>query len=147
MKIITLTLYSAIRIGFEQPSYTFIEPPFMDQFQIFLTKEDHRLSEQAFNMTFELFTLNVSDLYQSASLGEDFIIETVTIIFHSFTQRVPYNFILLPDDDPRETETFYVSICSNCSLDDQFPTYFPPNSLSSEASIVIIDTESMCILI
>ena len=136
--------YSAIRIGFELPSYTFLEPPFEDQVQIFLATEDNRHSEQTFQVSIELITLNSSDSQQPAAVDEDFVVSnrTITVLFPPFTQRVPYQFTLLPDDNSGETESFYVM--SSNSGDDQFPMYLPPNMHTEVASIVIIDTESKC---
>lgn len=126
------------------PSYTFIEPPIKEPVQIFLTTEDGRVSEQTFSVQFELRTaFNYSAIYQSALLGEDYIAQRVTrLILHPFTQRLSYRFILLPDDDttPGETESF--SIISSSSFDANFPTYFPPEILSSMAEVVIIEHDA-----
>ena len=137
---------SAIRIGFELPSYTFIEPPIEDQLQIFLATEDSRQSEQTFKVSIELLSLNSSesDLYQPATFDEDFIIAngTTSILFHPFIQRIPYQFTLLPDDISGEEESFFIMISNSC--DDQFSMYLPPSIYAEVASIVIIDTESKC---
>ncbi len=107
---------TAIRIGFELPSYTFIEPPIEEPVQIYLATENGRVSEQTFTVLFELGAFNSSGIYHSAVLGEDYIAQRVTeIVLHPFTQRISYNFVLLPDDDttPGETESFSVNISNS----------------------------------
>ena len=130
----------AIRIGFELPSYTFIEPPIEEPVQIYLATEDGRVSEQTFSVLFELNAFNSSSIYQSALLGEDYVAQRVTeIVLHSFTQRISYRFVLLPDDDttPGETESFTVTSAN--SLDTRFPKFLPPEVLSPVAEVVIIE--------
>ena len=139
----------AIRIGFELPSYTFIEPPIEEPVQIYVATEDGRVSEQTFSILFELSAFNSSGTYQSAILGEDYVAPRVTeIVLHPFTQRISYRFILLPDDDTTPGETELFSVTSSNSLDTRFPTFILPEVLSPMAEVVIIehDAESISVL-
>jgi hypothetical protein len=134
---------TAIRIGFELPSYTFIEPPIEEPVQIYLATENSRVSEQTFTILFELGAFNSSGIYHSAVLGEDYIAQRVTeIVLHPFTQRISYHFVLFPDDDttPGETESFSV-IISN-SLGTRFPKFLHSEVLSPVAEVVIIEHDA-----
>ena len=142
-KILLVSPPIAIRIGFELPSYTFIEPPIEEPVQIYLATEDGRVSEQTFSVHFELGAFNSSEIYQSAVLDEDYVAQGVTeIILHPFTPRISYRFTLLPDDDttPGETESF--SIISSNSINTRFPTFLLPEVLSPMVEVVIIEHDA-----
>lgn len=127
----------AITIGFEEPNYTFIEPPFLRSFHILLVKEGNQISEQTFQVLIQVS--NLTNPYQPASLGEDFqITATVPIIFPSDQLYIPWEFELLSNEDPEENEAFRVTLSS--VGDSSFLTN--GSSLYNETLIIIQDAQS-----
>ena len=138
-----------MRIGFEQASYTFIEPPIERLTQIYLATEESRVSEQTFSIFVEVGAFNSSESYQSALFGEDYVAPTMAeLVFHPFTQRISYQFSLFLDDDATFGEAESFSVASSNSHDARFPNFLIPEVLSSMTEVVIIehDTESILLL-
>lgn len=121
-------LIVAIAIGFEQPSYTFIEPLFIEDFldgPVVVIKDNNRTSEQTFQLVFQVSSSTPDSSIRPASLSErlpngssldnDYILSTpgrtsvVASILPS-QQRIPFKFTLFPDDLPEATEAFQVSL-------------------------------------
>lgn len=123
--------YIAISIGFDQPSYTFNEPPAKDLFQIILVTEHDRISEQTFKLDFDHPTMNSSSFYEPVE---------GTLKLYPFANRLPFQFTLFNIDSPIEVQTFNLTLIN--PRDDKFPTYDPPNFLTQETTIVVIDTKS-----
>ena len=110
--------------------YILFEPPMMNEFQIFLVTEDNRLSEQTFQLEFELSTFNSTNFHPI----------TTTAILKPSMMRVAFNFIISPGDNLMERMTFHLS--SFNSSDHQYPTYLPPHKLYQETTIYVINAES-----
>ena len=128
-------------IGFEQSSYTFIEAQQEELLEISMATEGGRRSEQTFKVEFQLVTITSSDLYPPATLGEDFVSETITVQFEPFVERMMYQFTLLPDSEAGEMEVFHIDSFS--SADSQFPPYLSPSLLSTGTDVFIVDLDGM----
>lgn len=90
---------------------------------------------------FELSFSNDSIDYQPAINGLDFLADQMSFqIVYPYTRRVPYEFTLLHDAVKEEIKEF--TVCSKSSVGEEFPSYSDPSILSSQASIVIHDSES-----
>ena len=127
----------AITIGFEEPNYTFIEPPFLRSFHILLVKEGNQISEQTFQVLIQVS--NLTNPYKPASLGEDYqTTATVPIIFPSDQLYIPWEFELLSNKNPEENEAFRVTLSS--VGDSSFLTN--GSSLYNETLIIIQDAQS-----
>ena len=137
--VVCISSHSAISIGFEQQYYTFIEPPFEEEYHIFLATEDGRKSEQMFMVSTVMVPVDDSDFYEQATVGEDFIAKDVfrQILFEPFIQRVQYNFTLLSDNVTEVKEAFSVQCFVSMGNES-----LSPNHLPHQATIVIIDSES-----
>ena len=128
---------TAIKIGFEQPSYTFIEPPSVEMFHVSLVKEGGRLSEQTFEVQ-----IQVSDMtnpFLPASPGEDYNHpKNISVLFRADEEFVPWYFEIVPNQNPEENEAFHVQVSSV-----DFPHFLTSNSsLFTETLIVIKDSQS-----
>ena len=97
--------------------------------------EYDRKSEQTFKLEFDFPTLNSTSFYKPV---------TGTVILNPLYYRLPFEFILFSNDSPMENQTFKITLLN--SSDDQFPKYDPPNFLTQEATIVVIDTKSKYIV-
>ena len=132
---ISISLLLDIQFRFEQPSYTFVEPPAESPFPIFLVTENaNQQTEQTFNVTFEAFNCNSSAL-QLASIGEDVNVSPITQrTIHPLTdnlQRTRYDINLLPDIIPEMAEALCLSAC--ISVLDQSCDQI------TETTVIIID--------
>ena len=81
--------------------------------------------------------VNTSDMYEPALLGEDFMATTSLQLFSPSVQRIPYHFTLFPDNDTEVAEAFFVNSFILAGNE-----YIPPNHLSQQANIVIVDSDS-----
>ena len=131
----------AIRIGFEQPRYTYMEPQFdtpIDEFfersippgnsgPIYLAKENNVTSEQTF-----LVSVQVTDsapsgtAIQSATIDQDYLFGVVgrtseTIFFFPLQQRILVSFELLADTLPEGTEAFQASVSPEDTQEERAP--------------------------
>ena len=149
----------AMRIGFELPDYTYMEPQ-RDEFisqsyvsltgqpengPIFLIKENNVTSEQTF-----LISLQVTDSaptgIQSAMINLDYRFGPpgVTELFFPTQQRIAFPFELLADTFPEGSEAFQASVSSEDSRDiggglvERFPISLTSNS---EIFITILDND------
>lgn len=90
-------------------------------------------------------SLNCNCDHQPATIDQDFHAEPMTVKRfkpHNVTQhRLPYEFTLFTDNVTEEIEEFVVSLNASL-LDDEFPSYLLPSTLSLRASIIIIDSQS-----
>ena len=154
-------LHTVIRIGFEQPYYTYVEPIFevvVDKFftphsgspvngPIYLAKEDTGSSEQTFSVVVQIASAsNFGQNIQPATHNEDYSLSVeqthVTLPFLPYDQRIIVPFTLFTDDVPEGTEAFRLSSApNNIVLPDQtgvtLPTYLNPINLSTDTIIVI----------
>ena len=156
------TVIVAIRIGFELPSYTYVEPMFHEPIDIFfapesglpvsgpiyLAKEDNVTSEQTF-----LVVVHVSSSVppgqgiQPATLDVDYRLSragtSVVLQFGSRVQRINFPFTLFTDALPEGTEAFLASSgpTDTAQLPNgttvPVPTFLNPNTLSAESFVVI----------
>ena len=160
----------AIRIGFELPGYTYMEPLFdtrIDQFfipnpggsgPIYLAKENNVTSEQTF-----LISVQVTDsapsgtAIQSATFRVDYEFSadgrtSETLFFLPSQQRILVTFELLADTLPEGTEAFQASAFPEDTLEmrapngtlismEKFPTPLCPEILAPEAFIIILDND------
>ena len=162
-----ISLYTAIRIGFELPGYTYAEPMFdenIDQFYesptglavngpIYLVKENNVISEQTFLVAIQVTdsapsgtgiqpaTLDVE--YRLASAG----LTSVTEYFLAFQQKIAFRFTLFPDDLPEGTEAFRASVSPQDTQVrpdgsiETFPTFLYPEYFAYEIFVVIEDDD------
>ena len=132
-----LLCISAIKIGFENPNYTFIEPPFLKSFHISLIKEGNQMSEQTFQVLVQVS--NMTNPFQPALLGEDYQNPTILpILFPSNQEHISWEFVLLSNEDPEENEAFRAAVSSVGS--PSFITY--GSNVFNETLIVIKDAQS-----
>lgn len=132
-----LYLHVAVRIGFEQPSYTFVEPPFLKSFSVSLVKGGNQPSEQTFEVLIEVS--NMTSPFQSAALGEDYNHPTsLRILFPPEQEAILWEFDLLPNEDPEEIEAFHATVSSSVG----FPNFLNASGLFTETLIVITDAQS-----
>ena len=135
-------MFAAIRIGFEEASYTFSEPSSTEQtHRILLSTEDEQLSEQTFVIRLSVSRSSLPDpSVAPALLNIDYRIgraneSSVEVIFPPMSLSARFNFVLLPDNTTEGTEGFLVT--SEPSRGS--PTYFAPSNLFSQTFIVIND--------
>ena len=100
------------------------------------------LSEQTFLIDIEVTDTSVS-LLQPATFGSDYQLSdtngsSVVITFPPSAQRVPFSFVLLPDNLPEGDEGFLAR--SEGSQSSSAPTYLNPRVLAAESFIVITST-------
>ena len=150
-----LLFSSAIQIGFEQPSYVFLEPLFTEKFidQVFLVKENDQLSEQTFRVEISVSDVSPSNSTRPASLtSQDTLGKTIDndyrisnpgqrSIVLSFTpnmQSISFNFALFPDLIVEGTEAFMV----NAEPELSTPSFLAPIFLSQNTFIIIEDNDS-----
>ena len=157
----------AIRVGFELPGYTYMEPLFdthIDQFfmpnpgdsgRIYLVKENNVISEQTF-----LLSVQVTDsapsgtAIQSATFRVDYEFSaegrtSETLFFLPSQQRILVTFGLLADTLPEGTEAFQVNVSPEDTQEERalngtviiverFPIPLSPIDLASEEAFIII---------
>lgn len=149
-------MYVAIRIGFAQLIYTFLEPDFqLLVTEVTLIKEDDTISEQTFGVIVSVSnptstpsaslesTDNATSFDYSLGSGD------TELRFPPNHQSIMFTFFLTPDDLPEGTEGFQASSTSASS--STFPTFQSPlNSdipdprafLSTEIQIIDNDCKS-----
>ena len=136
-KVIMIFLPLAIRIGFEQQSYTFTEPPDLELFNIPLVKEGGQLSEQTFIV--QLQVSNMTNPFQPASFSEDYDHQIFNITFLPDQQTISWEFQLIPNEAPEENEAFRVILSSALG----FPNFLGDgDDIVNETLIVIHDPQS-----
>ena len=160
--VITLPLYTVIRIGFELPDYIYEEPQFEETIDesyvsptgqpengpVFLIKEDNVTSEQTFLVSIQVF------LFYSfgADIGQDFHlrqpgqagVHNVTFeLFNATQQRIPFRFTLLPDTLFEGPEDFLAYLYPISSLPDGTEERFPTASLGlfCDVFVTIVDDD------
>lgn len=133
---------TAIRIGFEEASYTFAEPSSPDQYNIYLAKEGGVVSEQTFFVGVNVSRpLPPGSPLQPALLGRDYLIgasnnDSFTVVtLPPFLQRAPFIVTLLPDNVTEGDEGFIASLAPSGL--GSAPTYLNPIGLAAESLIVI----------
>ena len=156
----------AIRIGFELPSYTYLEPMFetdIDMFfespsgmpvngPVFLAKEDNVTSEQTFLVVVQVSSsVPPGQGIQPATLDVDYRLSaagtSVVLQFSPMVQRINFLFTLFPDTLPEGTEAFFASSAPAdvTQLPDgrivPVPTFLNPNVLSAGIFIIIEDDD------
>ena len=98
-------------------------------------------TEQTFMVTIQ--TSNVAPPGQGieqATPDEDYLVNEVSNIqFLPANQRQLFQFTLLADDDPEDTEAFQLSSTSGGQAGE--PMFLPPNSLFTQTFIVIEDDD------
>ena len=141
-KFIKLSWYAilfslAIVIGFEEPWYTFIEPPFLESFHVLLVKEGNQMTEQTFQVLIQVS--NQTNPFQPASVGEDYQTRaTIPTTFPPDQLYVPWEFELLSNEDPEENEAFRVTLSSV----GESKFFTNGSSLFNETLVVIQDAQS-----
>ena len=119
--------------------YNFTEPPSIlssKSFHIPLIKEDGRISEQIF--TIQINVSNITTPYQPATLNEDFEHEMFEIRIYPDQQSVPWEFELIPNEDPEKNEAFSVILSSV-----GYPKYLTDSQdVYNKTTIVINDPQS-----
>ena len=123
-------------------TYTFQEPETLSQeYSVYLTKEDGRVSEQTFVVFVE--TTDVAPISLTpATFGADYRLDdfsnvmNTTILFPPSEQRVTFSFIILSDDLREEDEGFLASSAPATSEGGvDAPSYLVPTN--SDAFIII----------
>ena len=157
----------AIRIGFELPSYTYMEPMFeetIDTFfvlesglsvngPIYLAKEDNVISEQIFSVVVQVSSsVPQGQSIQPATLDADYRLSaasgvtSVVLQFGPMVQRINFPFTLFSDTLPEGTEAFLASSAPAdiAELPDgttvPVSTFLNPNNLSAESFICLLYT-------
>ena len=131
--------YIAIRIGFQQPSYTVQRPAFEHYFEnvALLTMEDNRKSEQTFNMVVEVVAASPSTSIGvvSEDVAHNLIHygrRTVVRQMASGVTQVDIPFELIPYDLPPQRTAFEIVISS-----DNEPFFLPAKRFHQSTFIVI----------
>ena len=120
---------------------------------VFLVKEDGVTSEQTFLFTVQVAnsTFNGSASHAATS-SAGYRIETesvgtdVVLQFPAEEQRIPFEFTLLPDTFPENTQVFLATFVAIHSfivggMTFNVPTFLPPVTLSDGALIKILDDD------
>ena len=159
---------NGIRIGFELPDYTYMEPMFdetIDTFfvpesrlsvngPIYLAKENNVTSEQTFLVVVQIsHSVPQGQSIQPATLDVDYRVSaaqlgvTVVLQFGPRVQRINFPFTLFPDTLPERTEAFLASLAPAdfTHLPDgrtfPVPTFLNPISLFAESFVIIEDDD------
>lgn len=161
------TYFTAIRIGFELPSYTYMEPTFeetVDKFfaaesglpingPIYLAKENNVSSEQVFFVIIQASDSNaLSRSSQPATINLDYslshhLTREVVVPFSSHDQRIALSFTLHSDLFPEGTESFVLTsapIDTSQSVDGTIvpvSMYLIPTILSVKSYVIIEDDD------
>ena len=159
-----------IRIGFEQPSYTYTEPKYEEHIgasfvpqehsdspangPIYLAKEGNGSSEQTFSVVVQIASTSSIPSIQPATHNEDYSLSTsntyVVLPFSPGKQRINVPFDLFSDDIQEGTEAFHLSSAPNSALPDEtrvtLPTYLNPVHLFTDTFIIIEGSIILCII-
>ena len=103
-------LSTAIEIGFTRQRITRLEH-FASQFDEIVNKS--RVSEQTFELQFEISTIITSSGLQRATQDEDFAIPGSTVVYNTLSpseSNLQFGYIIFYDDRPENTEVFQVSV-------------------------------------
>ena len=159
-EIIIHISFTAIRIGFERPSYTYTEPLFeeiIDRFSldtpVFLVKENNVSSEQTFLVAVQVTSsVPPGQNVRPATLDNDYHITSsgqtsVLFTFLPTEARINFFFTLFPDSFPEGDEAFRVSaspedtqLRPDGSI-ETYPTFLNPAILTSETFVIIEDDD------
>ena len=152
-----------IRIGFEQPSYTYTEPKYEEHIgasfvpqehsdspangPIYLAKEGNGSSEQTFSVVVQIASIPSGQNIQPATHNEDYSLSEsntyVVLPFSPGKQRINVPFDLFSDDIREGTEAFHLSSAphSRSTLPHEtrvtLPTYLNPVHLFTDTFIII----------
>ena len=132
--------FIVIRIGFERPNYTFIEPLFEEDKFVYLAKENNVTSEQYFRVVVQVTNaVPPGQNIQPVTMDIDYAgLSTIASVTFFPTQlRLYIPFTALSDDVPEGTEAFKLSVYP--TIGQQF---LSPISLTSETFIIIEDNDS-----
>ena len=102
--------------------------------EVFIIKQNNQRSELTYDITIESFSgsaLNEIDYFAAAEIDEDFI---------PMQQRIPVNFLIMPDDAPEGIEMFTFQLRNN----DPDTTF---TNDPRETTISIFDTDSECCIL
>jgi hypothetical protein len=149
--------YAAIRIGFELSRYEFLEPEFeefIDEFYIpesgllingpvYLAKENNVTTEQTFQIIIQISNVAPpGEGIQPATPEEDYQANQLsTINFPPTIQRQNFQFTLLTDDTPEDTEAFQIG--STPSSQFGAPIYQAPSAFFPQTFIIIQDDDGI----
>ena len=165
-----------IRIGFEQPSYTYTEPKYEEHIgasftpqehsdspangPIYLAKEGNGSSEQTFSVVVQIASTssipsNSGQNIQPATHNEDYSLGAsntyVVLPFSPGKQRINVPFDLFSDDIHEGTEAFHLSSAPNSALPDEtrviLPIYLNPLHLFTDTFIIIEGNIILCIIL
>ena len=161
---------AVIRIGFEEPRYTYMEPDDFDEVidtnfvsptnltangPIYLAKEDNVQSEQTFRTIVRVTSSVPSANINPATIGVDYSLRigslsTVVELLPTM-QRVNIEFSLFPDNIPEGTESFYVSFAAEDIAEVggkvfDLPSYLQPVALFAETYAIIEDDDRKVLL-
>ena len=108
-------LSTAIEIGFTRESITRLEQ-FATQFEEIINKS--RVSEQTFQLRFEISTIITGSGLQRATQDEDFAIGSpnTTLVYDTLApseNNLPFGYIIHQDNRPENTEVFQVSVTAD----------------------------------
>ena len=156
---------AVIRIGFELPHYTYVEPDFDVEINsmfvsptkltadgpIFLAKEDNVESEQTFRIIVQVADSvppNMQNI-NPATIGVDYsvgIVTTTVVEFLPSMQKVNFKFTLHADTIPEGTEAFRANSSAEdtaevSGMEFDLPDYLPPSTLSAETFVIIVYKE------
>ena len=163
---LSLIVIAAIRIGFELPDYTYMEPMFeetIDTFfvpesglpvngPIYLAKENNVISEQTFLVVVQVSSsVPPGQSIQPATLDADYRLSapgtSVVLQFGPVVQRINFLFTLFTDTLPEGTEAFLASSApaDMTQLPDgrtvPVPTFLNPINLLAESFVIIEDDD------
>ena len=137
----------AIRIGFAQEVYTFIEPGFTRVFSDVTLIKENRTSEQTFLVAVTVSNpasaLRAATLDGGGNSSADYRLTSpgnlITLLFPPTRQSIALSFFLISDDLPEGTEAFQAS---STPVEDT-PNFQPPitNTAFQNTEIRIIDDE------
>lgn len=144
--------FAAIRIGFQNESYTFIEPLVeTDIFgEVFIEKQDGQISEQTFPVVFDvrsatpntnILPATLSTIVDGVVIDNDYVVDIPDRVFiiREFSpdeQLLEFTFTLFPDNFPEGTEAFQTS--AQPSEDPLAPNFLAPSPGVLFASTFII---------
>ena len=153
---------AVVRIGFEVPRYTYIEPEFDKVIDatfepptnltvngpIYLAKEDNVQSEQTFRIVVQVTeSVPSGDSINPARIEDDYSIGSgrrTDVEFLPHLQKVNFQFTLFPDNLPEGTEAFHANSSAehHATVDGEtfdLPGYLPPVNLSAGTFAIIED--------
>ena len=116
-----------------------MEPPFEENTEVFLVKENNAQSEQTFSLHIQIInSVPPNSGFSLATHNQDYagMPSSTIILFPPNFQRYPISFDLLPDNIPESTEAFQLS-----SESDRAPLFESPKNFFQQTFIVIEDND------